>query len=126
MASLVAAILGSQQERPPVIPLHIFTDLERDSGLDPLKPQISGALRDVGIMRAGTSSGRAVVMVVVLVALGVALFGPRKWKQRVGGERLIWIAGLVFPVVVLTGLLIYGLTTTARVARNPPGSDVSA
>lgn len=64
----------------------------------------------------------AVVMVVVLVALGVALFGPRKWKRRVGGERLIWIAGLVFPVVVLTGLLIYGLTTTARVADAPkPG-----
>jgi len=59
----------------------------------------------------------AVVMVVVLVALGVALFGPRKWKRRVGGERLVWIAGLVFPVVVLTGLLIYGLTTTARVAE---------
>lgn len=61
----------------------------------------------------------AVVMVVVLVALGIALFGPRKWKRRVGGERLIWIAGLVFPVVVLTGLLIYGLTTTARVADAP-------
>lgn len=64
----------------------------------------------------------AVVMVVVAVALGIALFGPRKWKRRVGGERLIWIAGLVFPVVVLTGLLVYGLTTTARVADVPkPG-----
>ncbi len=64
----------------------------------------------------------AVVMVVVGVALGVALFGPRKWKQRVGGERLIWIGGLAFPVVVLTGLLIYGLTVTARVADAPkPG-----
>lgn len=64
----------------------------------------------------------AVVMVVVAVALGIALFGPRKWKRRVGGERLIWIAGLVFPVVVLTGLLVYGLTTTTRVADAPkPG-----
>ncbi|MET3782151.1 cytochrome c oxidase subunit 2 [Brevundimonas sp. 1080] len=64
----------------------------------------------------------AVVMVVVAAALGIALFGPRKWKRRVGGERLIWIAGLVFPVVVLTGLLVYGLTTTARVADAPkPG-----
>ncbi|QSF52819.1 cytochrome c oxidase subunit II [Brevundimonas fontaquae] len=64
----------------------------------------------------------AVVTVVVAVALGIALFGPRKWKRRVGGERLIWIAGLVFPVVVLTGLLVYGLNTTARVADAPkPG-----
>ncbi|KAK0331858.1 hypothetical protein LTR94_027236 [Friedmanniomyces endolithicus] len=63
-----------------------------------------------------------VVMAVVLTALGVALFGPRKWKRKVAGERLVWIAGLVFPVVVLTGLLIYGLTTTARVSSAPkPG-----
>ena len=35
---------------------------------------------------------------------------------------LIWIGGLAFPIVVLTGLLIYGLTTTARVAEAPrPG-----
>lgn len=64
----------------------------------------------------------AVVMAVVLVALGVALFGPRPWKRRLGGERLVWIAGLAFPVVVLTGLLIYGLSVTARVADAPrPG-----
>ncbi|MDQ1154173.1 cytochrome c oxidase subunit II [Brevundimonas sp. SORGH_AS_0993] len=64
----------------------------------------------------------AVVMVVVGAALGVALFGPRRWQRRLGGERLIWIAGLVFPVVVLTGLLVYGLTTTARVSEAPrPG-----
>lgn len=66
----------------------------------------------------------AVVMVVVAVALGIALFGPRKWKRRVGGERLIWIAGLVFPVVVLTGLLVYGLTTTARVADAPKSGEM--
>jgi len=64
----------------------------------------------------------AVVMVVVLVALGVALFGPRRWRQRIGGERLVWVGGLAFPVVVLTGLLIYGLTVTARVSEAPrPG-----
>ncbi|PZT97219.1 MAG: cytochrome c oxidase subunit II [Brevundimonas sp.] len=63
-----------------------------------------------------------VVMAIVLAALGVALFGPRKWKRRVGGERLVWTAGLAFPVVVLTGLLIYGLNTTARIADAPgPG-----
>ncbi|MBB5773172.1 cytochrome c oxidase subunit 2 [Brevundimonas vesicularis] len=66
----------------------------------------------------------AVVMVVVAGALGIALFGPRKWKRRVGGERLIWIAGLAFPVVVLTGLLIYGLTTTARVADAPKAGEM--
>jgi len=62
------------------------------------------------------------VMTFVLCALGVALFGPRKWKRRIGGERLVWIAGLIFPIVVLSGLLVYGLTTTARIAEEPrPG-----
>ncbi|WP_354087646.1 cytochrome c oxidase subunit II [Brevundimonas faecalis] len=61
----------------------------------------------------------AIVLVVVLVALGVALFGTRKWKRRVGGERLVWIGGLAFPVVVLTGLLIYGLGVTAPVSDAP-------
>lgn len=64
----------------------------------------------------------ALVLAVVLIALGVALFGPRRWKRRVGGERLIWIGGLAFPVVVLTGLLIYGLTVTARIS-DAPGAD---
>lgn len=63
-----------------------------------------------------------VVLTVVLIALGVALFGPREWRRRVGGERIVWIGGLAFPIVVLTGLLIYGLNVTARVAAEPkPG-----
>ena len=66
----------------------------------------------------------AVVLAVVLIALGVALFGPRKWKRRVGGERLVWIGGLAFPVVVLTGLLIYGLSVTARVSDAPRGGEM--
>jgi cytochrome c oxidase subunit 2 len=58
----------------------------------------------------------AVVLAVVLVALGVALFGSQKWKRRVGGERLIWIGGLAFPIIVLSALLIYGLSVTAQVS----------
>jgi cytochrome c oxidase subunit 2 len=64
----------------------------------------------------------AAVLAVVLITLGVALFGPRRWKRRVAGEKLVWIGGLALPVVVLTGLLIYGLSVTARVAETPrPG-----
>ena len=64
----------------------------------------------------------AVVLTIVLIALGIALFGPREWRRRVGGERIVWIGGLAFPIVVLTGLLIYGLNVTARVAAEPkPG-----
>lgn len=54
------------------------------------------------------------VLLLVLVALGVALFGPRRWRKRLGGEKLIWIGGLAFPVVVLSALLIYGLGLTSH------------
>jgi cytochrome c oxidase subunit 2 len=63
-----------------------------------------------------------VVMLVVVAALAVALFGPRAWRKALGGERLIWIAGLGFPVVVLSALLVYGLSLTARLSDVPrPG-----
>lgn len=62
------------------------------------------------------------VLLIVLVALGVALFGPRRWRRRLGGERLVWIGGLAFPVVVLSALLIYGLGLTSRLTQEPaPG-----
>jgi cytochrome c oxidase subunit 2 len=64
----------------------------------------------------------AVVLLVVLVALGVALFGPRRWRARLGGPRLVWIGGLAFPVVVLSALLIYGLSLTSHLTDDPrPG-----
>jgi cytochrome c oxidase subunit 2 len=64
----------------------------------------------------------AAVLLLVLAALAVALFGPRSWRRRVGGERLVWLGGLAFPVVVLTGLLIYGLSVSARLS-DAPGPD---
>lgn len=66
----------------------------------------------------------AVVLAVVLVALGLALFGPRSWKRRVASERLVWIGGLVFPVIVLSGLLLYGLSVTARLSDAPRAGEM--
>ena len=59
-----------------------------------------------------------VVTLVVVAALYVAIKGPPSMKAKLGGERAIWIAGIGFPVVVLTVLLIWGLSLTARL--NPP------
>ena len=64
----------------------------------------------------------ALVMVVVLAALAIALFAPRPWRRRLGGERLVWIAGLGFPVVVLSVLLVWGLSLTDKLSeRAQPG-----
>ena len=65
-----------------------------------------------------------VVSLVVVVALWLALFGPRRWRQKLGGEKLVLIAGFAFPAIVLTGLLIYGLTTTRQVSAEPQSGEM--
>ena len=52
------------------------------------------------------------VLGIVLFALYVALWGKGRLREKLGGTRIIWIAGIAFPVVVLTMLLVYGLTLT--------------
>lgn len=56
------------------------------------------------------------VLGVVLAALWIALFGPARLKTRLGGTRLIWIAGIAFPAVVLSALLVYGLSLTRHLS----------
>jgi cytochrome c oxidase subunit 2 len=86
--------------------------------LDPAGP-FAGAIGTVAWVLFAMG---AVVLAIVLAALAVALFGPAAWRKRMGGARLVWTAGFAFPVVVLTGLLIYGLTVTRHVAEAPrPG-----
>jgi cytochrome c oxidase subunit 2 len=64
----------------------------------------------------------AAVLTVVLIATTLALFGPRRWRARLGGERLVLLGGFAFPVVVLSALLIYGLTLTRNLTEPPqPG-----
>lgn len=65
-----------------------------------------------------------VVTGVVLLALGLALFGDPARKRRFGGERLIWLGGVAFPVVVLTALLVWGLTLTRDLTEPARPGDV--
>jgi cytochrome c oxidase subunit 2 len=63
-----------------------------------------------------------IVTLIVAAALAIALFGPRRWRERLGGRKLVWIGGFAFPVVVLSGLLIYGLGLTSHLTQEPePG-----
>lgn len=64
----------------------------------------------------------AAVLLVVLAALGLALFGGHRWRARIGREPIIWIGGLAFPVAVLSAVLVYGLTLTSRLTA-PPAPD---
>lgn len=62
------------------------------------------------------------VFALVLVALWIALFGGSALKARLGGPTIVWAGGIVFPVVVLSALLIYGLSLT-RNLTDPVPSD---
>lgn len=64
------------------------------------------------------------VFVVVMIALGLAVFGPRRWRQRLGRERLVWVGGFAFPVVVLSALLVYGLALTGRLSDDPAAGEM--
>jgi cytochrome c oxidase subunit 2 len=64
------------------------------------------------------------VFLVVLAALWLALFGRRDVRRRLGGERAIWIGGVAFPVVVLTGLLVWGLTLTRHLSEPAAGPEL--
>ena len=63
-----------------------------------------------------------VVLLIVIVALWAALFGGARLRARLGGERVIWIGGVAFPVIVLSLLLVWGLSLTSHLSR-PTGAD---
>lgn len=61
---------------------------------------------------------------VVVAALWIALKGPPRLRKKLGGERIIWIGGVVFPAIVLTILLIWGLALTASLTREITGREM--
>lgn len=64
------------------------------------------------------------VLLVVLIALYIALFGRPRLQSRLGGKKAIWIGGVAFPVVVLTILLIYGLSLTRHLSDPVEGNEL--
>ncbi|ATW05735.1 c-type cytochrome [Sphingorhabdus sp. YGSMI21] len=66
----------------------------------------------------------AVVTAIVVAALYVAIKGPERLKTKLGGERAVWIGGIAFPGIVLTGLLVWGLTLTASLTHDITGNEM--
>jgi cytochrome c oxidase subunit 2 len=63
------------------------------------------------------------VLLIVLVVLWLAL-GKSKLRRLIAKPQTIIIGGFVFPVVVLSASLVYGLWTTARVTEAPPPGEM--
>ena len=65
----------------------------------------------------------AVIFVLVMTLAGLAIFGSGKWRTRIRSERTVIGLGLIFPVVVLSVLLVAGfLMIAAGPARGAPDS----
>lgn len=61
--------------------------------------------------------GALIFLGVMLVALA-ALLGPDTWRTALSRHSLVWGAGVVFPVVVLTALLVYTFDAAAWLVRS--------
>lgn len=88
--------------------------------LDPAGPYASS----VTILAWALFAMGLIVTAVVVAALYVAIRGKPSLKSRLGGERAIWIGGIGFPVIVLTALLVWGLSLTARLNRPIDGQEM--
>jgi cytochrome c oxidase subunit 2 len=51
--------------------------------------------------------GGALIFALVAALAASAIFGPRRWRGRLGGKGIVVAGGIVFPVVTLTALLVY-------------------
>lgn len=66
----------------------------------------------------------ALVLLMVLAAIVLALFGKPELQARVGGRRAIWLGGIAFPLVVLSALLVYGLSLTRHLSDPIRGDEL--
>jgi cytochrome c oxidase subunit 2 len=67
-------------------------------------------------------SGGAVVLLLVLAATLLATLGPARLRGLIGSRAMVVGAGIAFPVVVLTALLIYGLVGAAALVTSAPAA----
>jgi cytochrome c oxidase subunit II len=68
--------------------------------------------------------GAALIFAATMAAAAVALFGARegRWRRALASRRFILGAGVAFPLVTLTALLLYTLVAT-RAMVLPPGPE---
>ncbi|RIJ05157.1 cytochrome c oxidase subunit II [Achromobacter sp. K91] len=63
--------------------------------------------------------GAALIFLAAAVVLGLAMYGSAPMRRALGRPALIVVAGVAFPVAVLTALLAYALQAAAAMARGP-------
>lgn len=67
--------------------------------------------------------GSTAILLGVIVLTGLAMVGSARWRRRLASEKLVIGGGIVFPVVLLTALLIYGLAILRAGGADHVGAD---
>jgi cytochrome c oxidase subunit 2 len=74
----------------------------------------------VATLTTAMTAGAGLLLGLVLIVLVLALFGRPRWRERIGRERTVIILGIGLPVLVLSALLIWGLSLTASLVWPKP------
>jgi cytochrome c oxidase subunit 2 len=92
------------------------------SVLDPGGPQADRIAHLTMILFGGGSA----ILLLVLAAIGLALWGPSAVRRMLASDRLVIAAGIVFPVALLSALLAYGLVVMrSAIAQADTKADVT-
>ena len=63
--------------------------------------------------------GGALIFTLVMLLLAYALLAPRPWRGWLANRTAVIVGGILFPVVVLSVLLVYGLALMRVLGREP-------
>ena len=55
------------------------------------------------------SAGALAIQLLVIGLLSAAIYGHWRWRKRIASVPFVFAMGVIFPIVVLSVLLLYGL-----------------
>nr|CAD6438776.1 cytochrome c oxidase subunit II [Rhizobium sp. Q54] len=87
-----------------ILPVLLSSCAGVQSALDPASPE-AGRIGTLSWLLIGFCT---VVLIGVCAIVGLALFGNQRWRSRISNERIIVGGGIIFPVISLSALLVYG------------------
>src|SRR5690606_7212522 len=82
------------------------------STLDPASPEAQSALHLTWLLFIGG----AAIFALVAALIALAMAGGESVRAALGSTRAITLGGIVFPTVVLSALLVYGLWLASATA----------
>ncbi|WP_236844345.1 cytochrome c oxidase subunit II [Bordetella sp. 02P26C-1] len=104
----------------PVVLLHLAGGRRAQAEVSsaPVTPTpSSGQMTDLNFL---LFTGGAVIFVAVACVVVLAIWGPPRFRAGLARPVLIVGAGIVFPLAVLTGLLLYSFNLTSSEASEQP------